>query len=246
MNNESNSPEQSWNELAPEWKQWAYVSGNDHYFYEYNWPQFQNLLPAELGTVLDIGCGEGRSSRELAKLGAEVIGVEQSATLAEYAKQSGVNVINTTGAELPFPSRSFDNAVAFMVLHDTFHYRDIIKDVYRVLKPGGMFAFSIIHPFAAYNSYQNNSEKPKSYWKEKDYQEPLQHDELEFTFHSVARPLQDYTDALTTTGFQLQHLSEVKPSKTYLRDHPDAHHLKTSPLYLHVSTRKPVNNEPIR
>lgn len=98
------------------------------------------------GWVLDVGCGEGSLSRELAKtLGAEgkVIGLDISLDLLELAREatSGSNIeyVEGTAATLEFDDESFDivlssNALKFLTPLDL---NSAMSEMMRVLRPGG-------------------------------------------------------------------------------------------------------------
>src|SRR5205823_11844323 len=73
---------------------------------------------------LDIGCGEGSNTRELARLGARMHAIDVAPTFirhaseAERAEPLGVTYLVADGTDLPFASGSFDFATAFMSMMD--------------------------------------------------------------------------------------------------------------------------------
>jgi len=79
----------AWEAKAAEWVAWARTPGHDEFFERLNWPAFVRILPDARGATLDLGCGEGRSGRELAGLGHRVTGIDSSATLARLAGEGG-------------------------------------------------------------------------------------------------------------------------------------------------------------
>jgi len=98
-------------------------------------------------TVLDCGCGPGAITTDLAKIVApgQVTGIDIDESQIEFARNhaTGLGIRNLDFKvadiyELPFPDNSFDAAFA----HTTFqHLSDpvrALKQVYRVLKPGGI------------------------------------------------------------------------------------------------------------
>ena len=58
-----------WEERADDWVRWARSRELDFGFWELNLPAMLELLPAPGRLTLDVACGEGRLSRELARLG---------------------------------------------------------------------------------------------------------------------------------------------------------------------------------
>ncbi len=103
--------------------------------------------------ILDLGCGEGGYSRELAARGAKVVGVDGSAELIATATQRSAEVgyriefvcANVSDLQ-PLASNNFDIVLASMVLMDVEDYGRAIDEVWRVLAPDGQLLMSITHP----------------------------------------------------------------------------------------------------
>ena len=96
-----------------------------------------SLVPS--GRVLDVGCGTGRFLEGL-PAGYELAGVDVSAGMLEIARQKGLDVVQSSGAELPFADDSFDLVTTFAVLHhliDPDIVRATLAEMARVLRPGG-------------------------------------------------------------------------------------------------------------
>jgi len=85
------------------------------------------------GKVLDIGCGE-KPYEELFNT-TSYTGVDIETT-KEYHASSKVDVYYN-GVDLPFESNTFDSIVCFEVLEHVFEPESMVKEMYRVLKPGG-------------------------------------------------------------------------------------------------------------
>lgn len=91
--------------------------------------------------VLDLGCGTGRTTASLVKLGAEVCGVDISKEMIAVASKKcrGAEFVVGDSEKLPFEDASFDLVVAtFLIVHLKYLQRTF-DEVYRVLKPGGTF-----------------------------------------------------------------------------------------------------------
>lgn len=101
--------------------------------------------------VLDIGCGGGLACENLAKLGADVSGIdlsENSIKVAkEHANQSQLKIDYQQGfAEaLPYKSNTFNVALCFDVLEHVSNLEKVISEVHRVLSQGGVFLFDTIN-----------------------------------------------------------------------------------------------------
>ncbi len=116
--------------------------------------RFQAILGNRLqgARVGDIACGEGYLSRFLAQLGPqEVIGVDISAALVTVAKErsTAANLsyrVDDAHHLTTFPDTSLDIAVSQMAIMDIPDHRALFYSVRRVLTPGGVFVFSLLHP----------------------------------------------------------------------------------------------------
>ncbi|NBW82985.1 3-demethylubiquinone-9 3-O-methyltransferase [bacterium] len=101
--------------------------------------------------VLDLGCGGGFVSEELARRGARVVGVDPSAPLLGVAKQhslsGGLSIDYRvgTGEQIPAPDAAFDVVVCVDVLEHVADLEKVLKEVHRVLKPGGLFLYDTIN-----------------------------------------------------------------------------------------------------
>ena len=104
------------------------------------WPATKEFLD-NLNTnskVLDIGCGNGRNLFYRKDINIE--GLELSEELSEIVRQRGGKVTCGNMINLPFEDNTFDNIICIAVYHHLDNDRDrmnALKEMYRVLKPGG-------------------------------------------------------------------------------------------------------------
>jgi SAM-dependent methyltransferase len=103
--------------------------------------------------VLEVGCGSAPCARWLAAVGARPVGLDVSAAMLRHAAalgaKTGIKVpLVQAGAEhLPFADASFDvvcsafGAVPFVAEPDR-----VMREVARVLRPGGRWVFAVNHP----------------------------------------------------------------------------------------------------
>lgn len=102
---------------------------------------------ARPGRLLDVGCATGNYLAEMRRRGWQVQGVELQAKAAAYARQR-FNLDVFTGDLLAnsLPAGYFDAVTMWDVLEHTHDPLAIMKEVHRLLKPGGLVAFSIPDP----------------------------------------------------------------------------------------------------
>lgn len=103
--------------------------------------------------VLEVGCGAAQCSRWLAEQGASVAGVDLSLRQLQHSRRidasSGtpVPVVCATATDVPFGDDTFDLAFsAFGALPFVLDAGRVLREVARVLRPGGRFVFSVSHP----------------------------------------------------------------------------------------------------
>jgi SAM-dependent methyltransferase len=103
--------------------------------------------------VLEVGCGAAAGARWLAGQGAEVVALDLSAGMLRHAREaadrSGVRVplMQADALALPFADGAFDIAcTAFGAIPFVADSGAVMREVARVLRPGGSWVFSITHP----------------------------------------------------------------------------------------------------
>jgi 2-polyprenyl-6-hydroxyphenyl methylase/3-demethylubiquinone-9 3-methyltransferase len=102
---------------------------------------------SEVIYALEVGCGGGILSEELAKMGLLTTGIdpsEQSLNSAiNHAKESNliINYEKGAGETLPFPNNSFDVVICCDVLEHVRDLPKVISEISRVLKRGGVFIY---------------------------------------------------------------------------------------------------------
>ena len=107
------------------------------------------------GTMLDLGCGEGRHIFGLMEKFPDLkcIGLDphiesldkafEGLKFLESISNTKTNFLSGSAYSLPFSDDSFDLVVCSEVLEHLHDYKDAIKEINRVLKPGGQFLASV-------------------------------------------------------------------------------------------------------
>lgn len=92
--------------------------------------------------VLEIGCGLGNDAKSFCKAGADYTGIDLTDlavdTVREYLFGHG-QVLKMNAEHLSFNDNTFDLVYSFGVIHHTMNPSKVVKEMYRVLKPGGKF-----------------------------------------------------------------------------------------------------------
>lgn len=105
----------------------------------------------DTGRIIDIGCGCGFISEELAEAGYAVTGIDPSPVAIEAARAHAaarglaVEYVVGTGEALPFPDASFDLAFCCDVLEHVSDLDAVIAETARVVRPAGMYLFDTIN-----------------------------------------------------------------------------------------------------
>jgi SAM-dependent methyltransferase len=103
--------------------------------------------------VLEVGCGAAAATRWLKRQGADVVGIDLSAGMLRHAlaaaEASGEHpeLVLADACALPFAAGVFDIAcTAFGAVPFVADSARLMREVYRVLRPGGRWVFSVTHP----------------------------------------------------------------------------------------------------
>ena len=96
-------------------------------------------------TVLELGCGTGYFTRELARSGADVVAIDISPELLEVARANdsvpNIHYQIQNAYALGYSDAVFDSVVGSSVLHH-LEIEEALRDIYRVLKPAGTIYFT--------------------------------------------------------------------------------------------------------
>lgn len=142
----------------------------DQEFYSWNKPlhnkrPFDKLFPFEKyqgKKVLEIGCGLGCMLMNWAKNGANCTGVDLNPTSIEQTKRRfelhdlKADIRLEDANNLPFEDNSFDYVWSWGVLHHSPNLELSIKELFRVLKPGGGFGIMLYNRKSFYQWYMTD------------------------------------------------------------------------------------------
>jgi ubiquinone/menaquinone biosynthesis C-methylase UbiE len=92
------------------------------------------------GRLLDVGCATGGLLREARARGWDVAGVEINQASVEMARTTyGLTVRAGTLEQARWPDNSFDVVTMIHTIEHVYHPSQVVAEVYRILKPGGLF-----------------------------------------------------------------------------------------------------------
>jgi 2-polyprenyl-3-methyl-5-hydroxy-6-metoxy-1,4-benzoquinol methylase len=240
----------AWNSGAEAYSDFI-ESGMDTYRLEVHGPALLAACGPVAGCrVLDLGCGQGYFSRELARQGARVTGVDLSEALIALARKHeerepcGIEyrAMSASAVREPWPERPFDRVTACMSLQDMANVEAVFESVAAVLRPGGRFLFSIPHP---------GTDTPFRQWERdwKGRKGALKIDRYFDTGPAVChwtmarlqyswdtpwqrRTLAEWSARIADAGFLIRCLHEPRPTEEQVRLRPDLEDAYRVPYFL--------------
>ena len=206
----------------------------------YDRPNTLSLLPDVAGKfILDAGCGPGKYAEILISKGADVIGVDLSEKMIQEAQKRNKNKGDFMVHDLTKPldflaNEKVDLVISPLVLEYIEDWNPVFKEFYRVLKPNGVFVFSINHPFFEFNYFKSDNyfatEKVKCTWTGFGF--PVE-------IESFRRSLTDCIEPLSNNGFFIDKILEPKPTPEF-KEHDPKHYkeLMAFPAFLCIRALK--------
>lgn len=109
----------------------------------------QDLILSSETKVLDLCCGSGQATRFLVQSSQNVTALDASPLSLQRAQRNvpQAKYVEALAQEMPFPDAQFDVVHTSVAMHEMepVELRQILNEVYRVLKPGGVFALVDLH-----------------------------------------------------------------------------------------------------
>jgi SAM-dependent methyltransferase len=206
--------------------------------------------------VLDVACGNGHNARRLARLGAQVTGVDFSPEIItrcrtrEQQEPLGIMYHVADAARLNmFDDALFDLAICQMALMDIADAEGAVREVARTLRPAGRLVAQFLHPCffvpEASSWVVERMGPDTTFWRKvRRYREPFQGkvywregDDLIYTA-SYHRPLSWYVRVLREASLALTALEEPVPPLEFLALRQDGPCLAEIPLHCLIEAHK--------
>jgi len=198
-----------YDEIGNQYLRWV-DSAPHNAFYER--PAMLNLLGDVTGLrVLDAGCGDGYYSEQLYDKAFEIKAFDVSNLMVKNFNErlSGKLLADTRDFESSldlYENEYFDVVVSGLVLHYVSDLKLAYSEVYKKLKMGGVFIFSINHPFS-----DLKVSMPKYYYKPDVIEEYWP--SLDRKIQTHRRPISYLVNLLVNEGFKIEKVLEPKPLK---------------------------------
>lgn len=210
-------------ERHADWWQEGFTDGADPEYEEQILPLVREYV-AGAKRVLDVGTGEGQIARLAVREGAQLVaGVDPTRAQLTVAREraGGVLYARANADALPFPDASFDAVVVCLVFEHIADHVPAIREIARVLAPGGRFLFFLNHPLlqAPNSGWVIDHVLEEEYWRIGPYlPEDVTLEELApgVVLPFVHRPLSQYVNAMADSGLLVEHMEEPAPPEGFL------------------------------
>jgi len=230
---------------------------------------FSMLEPHVAGaTILDVGCGEGYCARKVIEMGAEkVMGSDISAEMIKsaIAASEGDKRFKFYSAPCSDLLKGMKSHQKYLGIEDSaegsvdvaiavflFNYltsdemSEVVEQIHSALKPGGIFIFSVPHPSMIFchdeDAIFRLESEGKGYFSSRNekilgYISTVDGEKLNIM--SIHKTLNDYIQAITSSGFVIVDIQEAGVTEKHLEMNPDFFEsVKDRPLHLIFKLRK--------
>jgi SAM-dependent methyltransferase len=230
------SVREAWDRAADGYTE-GQASGSDFYRYEFFGPAQAAVCGDVAGLrLLDVGCGSGYFSREMAARGARVIAIDISPRMIALARERenasplGIDyrIVDASDLVHTFEPDFFDIATSCLALQDMPNPGAAFRAVHGVVRSGGRFVAAIEHPCTnpPFRMWERDTARNKRwlcidrYYDRGPREYVWQRWPGGFTTTANHAPLEDWFDWILAAGFHIRGVREPRPTEEAVRARP--------------------------
>ena len=240
----------AWDDAADSWDDFV-ESGKDWYRHGLHGPALVRACGNVSGLrVLDLGCGQGFFSRQLARAGAQVSAVDiseqQVANALKHEQQEPLGieyrVCDAAAVAEVWPAGSFDRVVACMSLHDMPDPGAALLAARSMLRDGGRCVFSAVHPVmdAPLRGWERDGAGRKVMYRLGRYFDTgptschwtMSRLKRYWTTPIVRLTIDGWSQAIERAGFLIRRIYEPRPTPEDVARHPGLDDCLDFPAFL--------------
>jgi 2-polyprenyl-3-methyl-5-hydroxy-6-metoxy-1,4-benzoquinol methylase len=241
------SSTKSWGniEMAEEWIRQAQTNPHRiHFIMPFT---FKQLGDVSGKVILDLGCGEGGYSRELARKGAIVTAIDCSENAIKYcvskAEEEQLKItyhLRNSNDLYEIGNEIFDIVLSSMMLMDCEDFEGTIKEITRVLKISGKLFASVCHPcfhlsggIGRQRIFHHNTDKEvvvSNYYKPTEWEAPLPSGNIKVIWRH--RTIEDYVKVFIKYGLTITDLNEPIPTDEQAAIDVDIAWMQKIPIFM--------------
>ncbi len=183
--------------------------------------------------VIDIGCGTGRHAIRLARIGADVVGVDFSEGMLERARSKagdiGVRFVrHDIGTALPFGSASFELVMCCLVMDHIHELMPLFREMARLCRADGRIVMTVMHPAMSLRGVRAR------------FIDPATGERVHLS--GADNTIADYVNSAVGVGgagLIIDHIGEYTPTDSVLARCPRAEPYRGWPMLLTMRLRRP-------
>ncbi len=199
--------------------------------------------------VLDLGCGTGEHCMDYVRLGAsKVTGIDISGKMLKVARDQNsdpkITYINMPMEDITMIDDTFDVAVSSLAFHYVEDFAGVVKRIYELLTPGGIFVFSQENPINTCHEggdrWTRDADGNKLFCNLKNYSVEGERESVWFVDNvkKYHRTFSTIVNTLADAGFFIQKMIEPGPTEEILKEYPEQADLYHKPDFLLVRAVK--------